>query len=53
MVAVMYTTSPAFKVLLSAPVAEVMATLLTVGAKVSMLMLGVVPDPPLLPAVSV
>ena len=53
MVAVIDTTSPAFSVLFCMPVAELIATLLTVGTAVSMLMLGLLPALPLLPAVSV
>jgi hypothetical protein len=53
MVTVTLTTSPAFNVLFCMPVAEVMATLLTVSPTELMLRLGLLPAPPLLPAVSV
>lgn len=52
-VAVTLKVSPALSVLLSLPVEPLNATLLMLGAKVSMLMLGVVPAVPKLPAVSV
>ena len=52
-VAVTFKVSPVFKLLLRAPVEPLNATLLIVGASVSMLMLGVVPAVPRLPAMSV
>ncbi len=52
-VAVTFKLSPAFKVLLSAPDEPLNATLLTIGARVSMLTMGVVPAVPRLPATSV
>ena len=52
-VAVTFKVSPAFKVLLSAPVEPLNATLLRVGARLSMLMMGVAPAVPRLPATSV
>ena len=52
-VAVAFKVSPAFKELLRSPVEPLKATLLTVGARVSMLMLGVMPAVPRLPAKSV
>ena len=52
-VAVTFKVSPVFKVLFKPPVEPLKATLLIVGAKVSMLMLGVVPAVPRLPATSV
>ena len=52
-VAVTLKVSPAFSVLLTLPVEPLKATLLMLGAKVSMLMLGVVPAVPKLPAASV
>ena len=52
-VAVTLKVSPALSVLLSLPVDPLKRTLLMMGAKVSMLMLGVVPAVPKLPATSV
>ncbi len=52
-VAVTFNMSPAFNVLLRLPVALLKATVLTLGAKVSMLTIGVVPAVPKLPATSV
>ena len=52
-VAVTLKVSPALSVLLSLPVEPLNATLLMLGAKVSMLILGVVPAVPKLPATSV
>ena len=52
-VAVTFKVSPAFKLLLRAPVELLNATLLTIGARVSMLIMGVVPAVPRLPATSV
>ena len=50
--AIAFNVSPAFSVLFCTPVALLKATLLTLGASVSMLMLGVVPAVPKLPATS-
>ncbi len=52
-VAETFKLSPEFKELLRAPVEPLNATLLRVGDRVSMLMLGVVPAVPRLPATSV
>ena len=52
MLTVTLSTSSAFRVLFWSPLAELMATLSTPGALVLMLMDGLVPAPPALPAAS-